>query len=932
MDAAMKRFFTALAVGSVGLWLLVPWAIAQKSAGSGEAEITGLQLRKDGGELSLTFLVTQPVPMEVVGNLPLRVLVVKFSGAQPAFPDGKTQFIYNDPLVIGVSFDALDEHTTWAKIRLRTPDVIFQLRPDPGNNRALLTLKPSPTPVGVELTGLRMATQQGNTRVVLELSRLPTVEERVVNSQYVVRLKHAVPRLRDSARGEDERVSVAAVERDGTDTVVRFQLKRAVRVSSQALNNPARLLFTFRPTAEDVAQGPAGPSVAAQPGESLPALLAAEPEEALRANYQAAERELKLGNFARAEALFTAVYNAAPRRRLGIRAAFRAADARFEILKAAKATNLNGLIAQYQSAIRSAEAVSYESDQIPRAFFQIGRAYQLMNISNESNTFFRILQQRFPAAAPYAVDSFFYVGENQLALRQYDEAIASFRKFLDGQGSENLTAAAYYSTGDTLYNLQRPLEAKHEFDRARRLDPDYPNAHPLLLFHIGESYYETADFDTARLAYRQLLERYPERVDAKLVGLRLGDFLRDEGKEPEALTVYDQIAHDAPPEILMRAKMRIAGVLANHPSGDDWKKALALYDEILAMAGSQAIAPEVQLRKALTNWLHNQHRAAIADFEALEKNYPHSRFVRENLIQANIAESIRAEVDRLYENRDFWGIVKFYSQYRDKYFKKFRFPLTVFQVARAHHYLGLFDAAIGLYDELDRPDVGTIATLVAYQRALAYADKDDMGRAESNLLRFIEQNKADPYLVDVRMKLGQVYGEQRRYQDAQNAYRLLVRDIEQSKEPELAEAAPEVFFRLGMVHKDLGQNAEALEAFRQVAARFNHPLQGEGVPDYIILSQFFAADLMFELGQNTEAVAAYEQAIARYPEHERAPWARYQIALIYRRTGQEQRALDALNALLELAKTRPGELWEPLARENQRDLASKLQYQDYLRK
>ena len=44
------------------------------------------------------------------------------------------------------------------------------------------------------------------------------------------------------------------------------------------------------------------------------------------------------------------------------------------------------------------------------------------------------------------------------------------------------------------------------------------------------------------------------------------------------------------------------------------------------------------------------------------------------------------------------------------------------------------------------------------------------------------------------------------------------------------------------------------------------------------------------------------------------------------------KALDEFNTLVELAKVRPGELWESLARENQRDLANKLDYREYLKR
>ena len=189
-------------LGAAALGLSAPVALAQSPAsGTGQpvaapapapsslSEIKSLQLRKDEGELNLAFGLTRPVPIEVVGNLPRRVLVLKFSNARLAFPDGKSQFIFNDPMVIGVAFEAIDDTTTWAKIRLRTPDLLYQLKQDTANNRVLLGLKVSPTPIGIELNALRLsAPQKEASQAVLDFSRVPQMEDKVQGTSYVVRL------------------------------------------------------------------------------------------------------------------------------------------------------------------------------------------------------------------------------------------------------------------------------------------------------------------------------------------------------------------------------------------------------------------------------------------------------------------------------------------------------------------------------------------------------------------------------------------------------------------------------------------------------------------------------------------------------------------------------------------------------------------------
>ena len=49
---------------------------------------------------------------------------------------------------------------------------------------------------------------------------------------------------------------------------------------------------------------------------------------------------------------------------------------------------------------------------------------------------------------------------------------------------------------------------------------------------------ENAEYVTAREIFKELLQKYPSADFSKLVAIRLGDFLRDEGKEDEAIKAY----------------------------------------------------------------------------------------------------------------------------------------------------------------------------------------------------------------------------------------------------------------------------------------------------------------------------------------------------------------------------------------------------------
>lgn len=931
----------ALRYGYLSAWLglillcVYPLASKAQTTPSGGVEITGLRLRKDEGRLNLHFLFSAPPSYQVVQNIARRVVVIKFANARAALPDGKTEFLFNDPMLEGVAFEVVSGKDLWAKIRLRGSNLSFSVGKPPSPEQMVIGFKVAPPSSIIELTSVVLSQPEDSSRVSLGLSQLPRYETERAGDLFLVRLFDTTVRVGTRLRGADERVELLRMEQEGKDVLLQIRLKKKLVDSPLLLTTPARLVFIFR----DVQEAALAEQKAVQEekasrrrGESVEALLEAEPNRLVRATYTLAERQMRSGNLNAARRDFLRVYNANTKSKLGIRAYFRAADAEYDQLRRRESRNYHNVIINYQTAIRAAELANYETELIPHAFFRIARAYQFMDFHNEANVHFRILQDRFPENETYTNDSYYYQGVTFSLTRKFQTAIDTMREFLERDGDPGLVAPAYYTIGDSLYSLNRFTEARREFDRARRLNPEYPRNHPVLMFRMGETYYENAEFNIARTLYRELLERYPAKPYTKLVGLRLGDFLRDEGKEEDALRIYGQVVENAPLEIKLRGKLRIANIFAERTVGDDYKKALTTYDEIIKEGEKRSVAGDALMRKALTLTLHNRNREAITTFLNLIESHPGSPFVTQKIVETNLVENLKTLVDKLFREEQYWEIVKVYSKYRDPYFRDFRYNLTGFQIARSYHYLGLYEQALRQYDALGKRNPGSIIPLIDLQKALAHVDRDNLGKAEQALLKFIRTYPEDRYITDARMMLGRVYFEGRRYQDALDAYRIILRDFEKSKDPRLLEALPQVQYQLGNINKELGQLKEAEVAYKAVLDNFHHPVQGENVPEYVILSQFALADSLFDLDQDADAISAYESAAARYPRHDKSPWARFQIGVIHRRNGRDREALQIFNELVELAKTKPGELWETLAKENQRDLVNSLGFQEYLKK
>ena len=923
---------------SAWLGLLVLCALPSLSGAQspGTVDVIGLHLRKDDGQLNLHFLFSAPPRFQVVQNIAKRVVVVKFAGARAALPDGKTQFLFNDPMVEGVAFEVVSGTDLWAKIHLRGSNLAFVVEAPPSPEQMVIGFKVAPPSSIIELTNVRLIQRRDSSRVVLGMSKLPRYEMERIGGQLHVRMFDTTVRIGTRVRGADSRVRLLGAEQEGKNVLLKIALiNKNIIPSPLLLTSPPRLVFVFRDVKE-VARAEKKAvrekKARARRGESVEALLKAERNPIIRATYVLAEREMRSGNINAARRDFLRVFNANTKSRLGIRAYFRAADAEYEQLLRRGGGNFHNVIINYQTAIRAAEKANFDTALIPHAFFQIARAYQRMDFHNEAHVHFRFLQDGSADNETYTTDSYYYQGVSFSRTRKYQTSIDAMRQFLERDGNPDLVAPAYYTLGDSLYSLKRFTEARREFDRARRLNAEYPQDYPVLLFRMGETYYENAEFNLARTIYRQLLKRYSAKPYTKLVGLRLGDFLREEGKEEDALRIYRQVVESAPLEIKLRGKMRIANIFSQRPVGDDYKKALAIYDEVAAEGDKRPVAGDALMRKALTLTLHNRNRKAITTFLQLKKSYPKSPFVKQKIAETNLVENLKSLVNKLFEAKEYWEVVKVYSKYRDPYFDEFRYNVTEFQIARAYHYLGLYDQALRRYDLIGKRKPSSMVSLIDFQKARAHADKDDLGKAEEALLKFIRTYPEDRYITDARMLLGKVYFDGRRYQDALDAYRIIQRDFEKDKDPRLLEALPRVYFQLGNINKELGQLKEAEAAYKAVMDNFHHPVQGENVPEYVILSQYSLGDALFDLGQDAESISAYQSAAARYPQHDKTPWARFQVGIIHRRNGRGREALEVFNALVELAKSKPGELWEILARENQRDLVNALGYQEYLKR
>ncbi|MGY8701026.1 MAG: tetratricopeptide repeat protein, partial [bacterium] len=277
-----------------------------------------------------------------------------------------------------------------------------------------------------------------------------------------------------------------------------------------------------------------------------------------------------------------------------------------------------------------------------------------------------------------------------------------------------------------------------------------------------------------------------------------------------------------------------------------------------------------------------------------------------------------------------------YSDYKDKYLFNFRFDTTLFQTAVAHRKLRFFDEGLDILRFLETRSGGTVGELVQLEKTRALLEKEDLTEARNTIARFLKEYPESPYDAEARQLLARIYRQQKSYPRALLVYKQTIQKYDQNKKPLLAEIVPELYYDLAELQEETGNFVEAGEAFQETISSYNHPLDHQDTPEYIIKSHFLSADMHNKAQNDETAIKSYQRAISLYADKtnkkiiERVFWARYQIGAIYTRQDKDQEALIIFKKLMD-EKTGEGQLWKKLATENHRAISRKLAYDEYLK-
>jgi len=921
---------------------------------------------KGKNQAKIIFYFDTRPDFEIFEYLKRQIYLIKLRNMDPGKIE-RMQIFEDNSLIQGLEIQDIGNFEYWVKIRTKYPEIRADVvRHDKDSQKLSIEftrlLAEKETLEGIEITSVSRELRP-DSELIKVYSQKPIqydVSRDKTRPGKLMKIRLLNGRLSDGLIVPDAETdmvkSVKFEQRGKFLNMVIAPQKYTLKIDSSSSTSPISLTFVVSENKQELVSDP-DIGLVDEKKKAEENKEKQDRDKFLTTRFDEAERYFKLGRFEQAGLMFKNIYNFAPDSEIGVRANFRSADSFYRHQWDPVTSEINGelyVIQEYKSAINSALVADKGYEYVPRAYYNIGRNYLTLKFWEEAFNNFEIILRKYPES-PYSKSAIFHQGVIHLNMERYEKSIELLEKFVEESAQFPNIHAAYYKIGEAQFQLKRYKEAKKNFDKAWSLNAAYMKKDPELMFHMGEAYFENQDYNTARALYEQLVDLYPAESFSNLVAIRIGDFLRAESKEDDAIKAYEKAINEYPKELSLIGKMRIANILAEKPGKGHYEKAIEIYDFVIDnQTASDLLIEEAMLRKALTLSLFHQYPSAIANLEQFCEKYPENIYVENHIIHDRIQETIKAYVENYYFNSEYLNALGVFEQYENTYYKRPQYsacfklkpdenPKTIaeklikkaplFLVADSYYRLRLYDKALELYEIMLQDANDPQSLVVLFNKGNIFDSLERPEEAQRVFLQFISQYPEHVYTPLVKKTLGDSYFKVHkadRISRAIRIYQQTIRDYQDSENIMEREIIPSCWFALGKLYQGIGRYDDAIDAYKNVLNAYEHPLQSEFVDEKVVETYFILGDLYKELNQLPEAMETYSEAVRLFPNSDRTPWAKFYQGEIYVKNEMKDQALKIFEELMKAAEKNPDVLWGPMASEMHKRILNDLKFDKYL--
>ncbi|NUM69565.1 MAG: tetratricopeptide repeat protein [Ignavibacteriaceae bacterium] len=387
--------------------------------------------------------------------------------------------------------------------------------------------------------------------------------------------------------------------------------------------------------------------------------------------------------------------------------------------------------------------------------------------------------------------------------KPYD-AIVELRTFLKDYPNSGFMLQARYMIGYINFELGRYLEAVRNYMAVLPDSSKNPEIVPLVLYSVGDSYYNLSEYDSAVVSYRTVIQQYPGTQHAfdALNGLMLSYYAL--GENEKALASVDEylelntVASKAD-DIFIKKGEFFYGV-------GEFETAKINYSEFISTFPNSPLLPQAYFWLGKSTQMLGEPDNAVLSFTELFEKFPQSDFA----VSAAIEASLILRGDEKYDEA-----VALLDKASELYKKSARYPEIIFNKAEIFVLKGDQGTAYDLYDEI-----------ISFYDANVFSDKARLSKGKIelsaqryekafNLFMEVITRRNDDLAAEAQYYAGLTLFDQEKYTDAITA---LVRI--QSLYAEYDKWTAMSFILLGDTYQKLDDKKKAEEMYKTVIENY----------------------------------------------------------------------------------------------------------------
>ena len=569
------------------------------------------------------------------------------------------------------------------------------------------------------------------------------------------------------------------------------------------------------------------------------------------------------------------------------------AESEFKVAWFSKNPNYESALASYQYATRKFP----KSRFYDHALYKIGYIFDEIGYSLEARALYNegINRNKKSLYNKVRKDS---LANMLLKENRYDEAYQAFEKILKTSPKNDGARKAILKIGNHYFDQNNFIPALKLYEEYARRWPSEYNKNENMSFNMAEIYFKKRDYRKARKFYFDMINMNPSSKKAHKALNRVGDVYLLQGKQMDALSVFDQSAKlDPENRESQYGKIRMADIGIRYPTlpvndvvfdVNTYFEPLKTYNTILETAKDIEILSEATLSKGIALLKEQNYLKAIQEFKKLLPLGEESKFSRD--AAKYIYQSLVFLVDGYAKQGGVLPILYSYSDYASLSIGKIKNLKTLLQIGEAYQSLGMLPEAVRFYEKVKQLDTRKIHNdRIFFNLGQIHYDRKNYKEAELVARTFLKNFPRSKRILDSMKLLAKSLHRQSRHDDALQTYQNILENF--------SKGSSEVHYLIATLEASRNQNPEAIDAYKKSIATFDRTQKT--IPDYTKDAYYKLGNLLYQEGEYTESIDAFNTAIKLFPDHSHRSWSEFILADALKKIKNSQQASVQFNQLIK---------------------------------